>query len=196
MSLLKWKEIAKRKTELGNNINFVHDAVLKNKLGEQVYRASFQKMFKPITSKLDDVVLSNLKLPALQRKREKKMTVPDYGISTYDENVPDYGLYDLFDEEGIQPEINKQLLPYGPPTYEETLADKLKEGKQIYVDPQYLPSEPEDLSPEYDEDEVPDYALREEDRINKILEDLDITDYDNVDKIIRQPEMTPQKTRT
>ena len=196
MSLLKWKEIAKRKTELGNNINFVHDAVLKNKLGEQVYRASFQKMFKPITSKLDDVVLSNLKLPALQRKREKKMTVPDYGISTYDENVPDYGLYDLFDEEGIQPEINKQLLPYGPPTYEETLGDKLKEGKQIYVDPQYLPSEPEDLSPEYDEDEVPDYALREEDRINKILEDLDITDYDNVDKIIRQPEMTPQKTRT
>lgn len=65
------------------------------------------------------------------------MTVPDYCIPTYDENIPDYGLDDLFDEEGIEPEINKQLVPK-PPTYEESLADKLKYGKQIYVDPQYL----------------------------------------------------------
>ena len=123
------------------------------------------------------------------------MTVPDYGIPTYDElDILDYALDDLFDENEIRPEINKQLVPK-PPTYEESLADKLKEGKQIYVDPQYLP-EPEDLPPEYAEDEVPDYALDEEDRINKILEDLKITDYDNVEKIISQPEMTPQKTRS
>lgn len=81
------------------------------------------------------------------------MTVPDYGISTCDENIPDYGLDDLFDEERIQQEINKQLVPK-PPTYEETLADKFKEGRQISVDPQYIPPEPEYLPPEYDEDEV------------------------------------------
>ena len=40
MSLLKWKEMAKRKTELGNKINFVHDAIIKNKLGEQMDQAS------------------------------------------------------------------------------------------------------------------------------------------------------------
>lgn len=72
MSLLKWKEIAKRKSELGHKINFMHDTILKNQLGEQIDQESFQMMFKPITSKLDDVVLSNLKLPTLQRKREKK----------------------------------------------------------------------------------------------------------------------------
>ena len=76
MSLLKWKEIAKRKTELGNKINFMHDAILKNQLGEQIDQESFQKMFRPITSKLDDVVLSNLKLPTSQRKREKKKNSP------------------------------------------------------------------------------------------------------------------------
>ena len=50
------------------------------------------------------------------------------------------------------------------------------------------------MSPEYDEDEVPDYALDDEDRTNEILKDLDITDYDNVEKILNQPEMTRQKT--
>lgn len=47
----------------------------------------------------------------------KKMSVLDYGIPTYDQNIPDYGLDDLFDEDGIQPEINKQLVP-NPPTYD------------------------------------------------------------------------------
>ena len=52
------------------------------------------------------------------------------------------------------------------------------------------------MPPEYDEDEGPDYALEEEDRINEILNDLEITDYDNVEKIINEPEMTPTKIRS
>lgn len=84
MSLLKWKEIAKRKTNLGNKINFVHDAILKNKMEEQIDQAAYQKIFKPITSKLDDVVSSNLKLPAFKRGN-KKRKVPDYGISAGDD---------------------------------------------------------------------------------------------------------------
>ena len=102
-----WKEIAKRKTKLGNKTNFVHDAIFKNQLGEQTDQEPFQKMLKPITTKLDDVVLGGLRLPTLPRKHGKKMPVLDYGIQTYDENIPDYGLDDLFDEDGIQPEINK-----------------------------------------------------------------------------------------
>ena len=101
----------------------------------------------------------------------------------------------LFDEDGIQPEQNKQLVPK-PPTSEQTLADVLEGKKKVYVDPQYLPPEPEDLPPEYHEDEVPDYALRNEDRTAEILKDLEITDYDNVDKILNQTEMTPEKTRS
>ena len=83
-----------------------------------------------------------------------------------------------------------------PHTYEESLADKLKEGKHIYVDPQYLPPGP----PEYNWNEGSDYALDEEEdlreKTNEILKDLEITDYENVDKILNQPEMTPQKTRS
>ena len=83
---------------------------VKNQLGEKTSQESFQKAFKPKTTKLDDVALGNLKLPALQRKRGKKMAVPDYGIPTYDEDIPDNALDDLFDEEEIRPEQNKHLL--------------------------------------------------------------------------------------
>ena len=68
-------------------------------MGEKTSQESFQKAFKPITTKLDDIALGNLKLPALPRKRGKKMAVPDYGIRTYDEDIPDYAL----DEEEVRP---------------------------------------------------------------------------------------------
>ena len=51
----------------------MHDAILKNQLGEKKSQESFQKVFKPVTTKLDDVALGNLKLPSLKRKRGKKL---------------------------------------------------------------------------------------------------------------------------
>ena len=137
MSLLKWKKLAKQKTELGNKINFVHDTILKNQLGEKISQESFQKAFKPITTKLDDVAFRNLNKPRLTKKRGKKQGAPDYGIALEDEDIPDDGLDDFFDE-GLGPENEKQIVPK-PPTYEESLKDVLEGKKQIYVNPQYFP---------------------------------------------------------
>lgn len=123
---------------------------VKNQLGEKASQESFQKKFKPKTTKLDDAALGNLKLPVLQRKRGKEMAVPDYGIPRYDEDIPDYALHDLFDEDEIPPEQNKHLV-LKPPTYKESLADVLEGKKRMYVDPQYLPPERQDWPPEYDE---------------------------------------------
>ena len=187
MSLLKWKKLAKQKTELGNKINFVHDTILKKQLGEKTSQESFQKAFKPITTKLDDVALRNLNIPRLTKKRGKKLGVPDYGIALEDEDIPDYGLDNLFDE-GLVPENEKQIVPK-PPTYEESLQDIL-EGKK-----QYFPEEPHDLPPEYEEDEEIDYALDEEDSANMILDELELSNYDDIEKQINQPEMTPRKMK-
>ena len=182
MSLLKWKKLAKRKTELGNKINFVHDTILKNQLGEKISQESFQKAFKPITTKLDDVAFRNLNIPRLT----KKLGVPeDYGIAIEDEDIPDYGLV---------PENEKQIVPK-PPTYEESLKDVLEGKKQIYVDPQYFPEEPQDMPPEYEEDEEIDYALDEEDSDNMILDDLGLSNYDDIEKQLNQPEMTNKKIK-
>ena len=187
MSLLKWKKLAKQKTELGNKINFVHDTILKNQLGEKTSQESLQKVFKPITTKLDDVAFRNLNIPRLTKKRGKKLGVPDYGIALEDEDIPDYGLDNLFDE-GLVPENEKQIVPK-PPTYEESLQDIL-EGKK-----QYFPEEPHDLPPEYEEDEEIDYALDEEDSANMILDELELSNYDDIEKQIKQPEMTPRRNK-
>ena len=159
MSLLKWKELAKKKSELGDKINYVHDTITKHDIGQQTSQESLAKVFKTVTSKLDDIIDSNLDLRIPQRKKRplKKGEVPNYGIDIEDE-VEDMGLDDLFDQP-VLPQQEKQLVPV-PPTYEESLQDLLEGKKEIYVDPKYLP---EDLPPEYDDDEGIDYALDDDD---------------------------------
>ena len=187
------EKACKQKTELGNKINFVHDTILKNQLGEKISQESFQKAFKPITTKLDDVAFRNLNIPRLTKKRGKKLGVPDYGIALEDEDIPDYGLDDFFDE-GLVPENKKQIVPK-PPTYEESLKDVLEGKKQIYGNPQYFPEEPQDMPPEYEEDEEIDYALDKEDSANMILDELGLSNYDDIEKQLNQPEMTQRKNK-
>ena len=191
MSLLRWKELAKSKSELGNKINYVHNAITQHKIGELTSQESFTKVFKPVTSKLDDVIDSNLNLGMPQKRRRplKKGEVPNYGIDIEDE-VEDMGLDDLFGDY-VPPQQEKQIVPK-PPTYEESLADVL-EGK---IDPQYLSENPPELPPEYDDDEEVDYAIDDEDLIKETLEDIGIPDYENVELVLNQQEMTPQKTKT
>ena len=163
-------------------------------MGEKTSQESLQKVFKPITTKLDDVAFRNLNIPRL-KKRGRNRGVPDYAVGVEDEDggIPDYGLDDFFDE-GLVPENKKQIVPK-PPTYEESLKDILEGKKQIYVDPQYFPEEPQDLPPEYEEDEEIDYALDEEDSANMILDELDLSNYDDIEKQLKQPEMTPRKIK-
>ena len=92
MRSLKWKKLAKSKTNLGDKINTVYNRVLKNKLGEQTSQTSLEKAFKPITNKLDDVILSNLKFPPRKRQM-KKGEAPNYGLDIDDE-VQDKLFYD------------------------------------------------------------------------------------------------------
>ena len=110
MSLLRWKELAKSKSELGNKINYVHNAITKHDIGQQTSQQGFSKVFKPITSKLDDVIDSNQALRLPRKKRPlKKGEVPDYGIDIEDE-VPDMNLGELF-EQPVLPQQEKQLVP-------------------------------------------------------------------------------------
>lgn len=79
MSLLKWQEIAKRKTELGQNINAVEEVIISQKFGEQTSQSSFEKMFKPITTKLDDLTNLTALSNVPERKVIKKAVAPNYG---------------------------------------------------------------------------------------------------------------------
>ena len=190
MSLLRWKELAKSKSELGNKINHVHNAITQHKIGELTSQESFTKVFKPVTSKLDDVIDSNLNLGMPQRRKRppRKGEVPNYGIDIEDE-VEDMGLDDLFGDY-VPPQQEKQIVQK-PPTYEESLEDVLSQYPQELPPEQYA----QELPPEYDDDEEVDYTIDDEELIKGILEDIGISDYEQIETILNQPEMTDKKKR-
>ena len=102
MSLLKWQEMAKSKSALGKKINFVHNAITQKKLGEETSQIGFEKMFKPVTSKLDEVIASNLgpqgslrSLPRAKPARKKKAKLE--GIDYF----PDVDPFEDMDVEGL-----------------------------------------------------------------------------------------------
>lgn len=78
------------------------------------------------------------------------------------------------------PDSQNQIVPK-PPTYEEILKDLSEGKKQIYVDPQYLPEESQEMPPEYEDEEI-HYALDEEDDVNQILDVFGLPNYDDVEK--------------
>ena len=165
MSLLKWKQLAESRSELGKKINTVRETIKQKTISDQMGEVEAEKLFKPITSGLKE--LTAPKMPLI-RLPKKKRPVPDYGIAIDDE-VPDYGLDDLFDQP-VLPENEKQLVPK-PPSYEDVLKDLASGEKRIHIDPEYM-YEPEDLPPEYEEEEGPDYNILEEDAINQVLDEL------------------------
>ena len=188
MSLLKWKEMAEKRSELGKKINTVRETIKQKTISDQMGEVEAEKLFKPITSELKE--LTAPKAP-LRRLPKKKRPVPDYGIAIDDE-VPDYGLEDLFGDQ-VLPQNDKQLVPK-PPSYEEVLEDLASGKKQMYIDPEYM-YEPEDLPPEYEEEEVPDYNILEEDRINQALDQLGIPNYDDVELRLTEKDMDNKKSK-
>ena len=188
MSLLKWKEMAEKRSELGKKINTVRETIKQKKISDQMGEVEAEKLFKPITSELKE--LTAPKAP-LRRLPKKKQPVPDYGIAIDDE-VPDYGLEDLFGDQ-VLPQNDKQLVPK-PPSYEDVLKDLASGEKQMYIDPAFM-YEPEDLPPEYEEEEGPDYNILEEDAINQALDKLNIPNYNDVELRLTEKDMDNNKSK-
>ena len=119
------------------------------------------------------------------------LEAPDYlpFIDPFEEMDVDH----LFDDY-VRPENEKQIVPK-PPTYEDSLKYILEGNNEVYVDPQYFPEYVDELPPEYDEDEEMNYTLDADDEARDILEDIGIANYDSAQKVLDQPEMTPQKTK-
>ena len=179
--------MAEKRSELGKKINTVRETIKQKKISDQMGEVEAEKLFKPITSGLKE--LTSPKMP-LRRLPKKKRPVPDYGIAIDDE-VPDYGLEDLFGDQ-VLPQNDKQLVPK-PPSYEDVLKDLASGEKQMYIDPAFM-YEPEDLPPEYEE-EGPDYNILKEDAINQVLDELEIPNYEDVELRLEQEDMNDKKRK-
>ena len=104
MSLLKRQVLAKSKTDLGQKINAVHDTILQHDLGQKTSQESLGRVFKHVTTKLDDVILSNLVRRGQEGQRATQ--IPDYGLGDdHVEAAPDYALDELFSESKPKPNL-------------------------------------------------------------------------------------------
>ena len=188
MSLLKWQEMAKSKSALGKKINFVHNAITQKRLGEETSQIGFEKMFKPVTSKLDDVMGPGPSAASnLPRARRKKANLE--GIDYFPDVDPfeDMDVEGLFDE-AVPPQAEKQIPAGPPPSYDEMI-------KELGDDP----------PPEYEEDDSPDYALApgdeaeaessETEEANKLLGSLNIRSYDTVDATLAYSKLSATQRR-
>ena len=104
MSLLKWKELAERRSELSKKINTARETIKQKGISDKLGEVEAEKLFRPITSGLREIAAP--KMP-LRRLPKKKGPIPDYGIAIDDE-VPDYGLEDLFDDQ-VLPQNDKRF---------------------------------------------------------------------------------------
>ena len=175
--------MAKSKSALGKKINFVHNAITQKKLGEETSQIGFEKMFKPITSKLDESIASNLRPRSSFQPRKKKAKTAEIDYFPEVDPFEDMDVEGLF-EDPVPPQSKKQISA-APPTYEEII-------QEVGEDP-----------PEYDEDEFPDYGLEAEDETeaeaeltqediaeisDPILADLNILSYNTVDAALASSE--------
>ena len=159
MSLLKWKQLAESRSELGKKINTVREIMKQRTISDQMGEVEAEKLFKPITSELREIAAPKMPLRGLPKKKKKVPVVPDYGIAIEDE-VPDYGLEDLFSDQ-VLPQGEKQI--YKDPDYEE-------EG------PDYNILKEDTINQVLDKFEIPNYEevelrLKEEDMNNEKSKD-------------------------
>ena len=188
MSLLKWKEMAEKRSELGKQINEVRQAIKKQSISDQVGEVEAAKLFKPITPGLRELTVPKA---SLRRIAKEKGPVPDYGIAI-DDKVPDYGLEDQFGDQ-VLPQDEKQIAPK-PPSYKDVLDEIASGEKNIYINPDYkfdltLPTI-------YEEgEEGIDYAILEEDGINEVLDNAGVPNYNDVESRLKEPEMNDTRRK-
>ena len=176
--------MAKSKTALGNKINFVHDAITQKRLGEETSQIGFEKMFKPLTAKLGDVMGP----PNLPQPRRKKANLEgiDYFPEMYDP-FEDMEVDGLFDEE-ILPKPDKQIpaaAPEAPPNYEDVL-EEIEQSTPDYS------LEPKDVAEEEEEDDGVDVEVGD---VNSLLNKLKLTNYQKIDNALEQSTASEEKKK-
>ena len=185
MSLSHWKRLAQRRTKAGQAVNELYDDITEEKIRSKTTDAAIAKTFR--LDRLDQI--------AEQTKPKQRRRVPlrprvdkDGGI----DYAPEVDPYEEMDVEGLL-----DLEDYVPPQAEKQIA---KTPPKYEMDPSFwqIPDEPPPPyeSPPYEEQEQP--ALEAppeegEDEVNKILDGLELPNYDDVEKRLAEPEMNYER---
>ena len=203
MSLREWKELAQSKTKVGKMKNQLYDQITAEKIKSKTSDAAITKSFR-----LDEIIEGLKGKPAAPRVRKRVPVKIEEGI----DYAPEVDPYEDMDVEGL---LN--LEDYVPPQGEKQIAPKPPKYSKYQMDPSYWQTDPEmspppaydDLSianepdeslaieapPDEAEDDEGDEAEDDEGDVNKIFDEYELPNYDDVQKRLEEPEMTATKKR-
>ena len=189
MSLSHWKRLAQRKTEAGQAVNELYDDITEEKIRSKTTDAAIAKTFR--LDRLDKLDRLDQIAEQTKPKRGRRVLPPrinaDGGIDYAQEVDP----YEEMDVEGLL-----DLEDYVPPQAEKQIAKKPQKFPQYEIDPSFwqIPDEPppgySEIFDDDDDDEQP-----EEMDDNQILNQLDLPNYDDVEKRLAEPEMNYERRK-
>ena len=207
MSLSKWKELADRKAKTGQMKRNLFDEITEEKIRSKTTDQAIAKTFR--LDRLDQIAEQTK--PKLRRRIQIPRINREGGI----DYAPEVDPYEDMDVEGllnledyVPPQAEKQIakIPKKAPKYEiDPGFWQLDDPPPLYEekDPLAIEGPPDDddddefvdaeEGDEWDEDDAePDEP---EEEANKILDQLDLPNYDDVDKRLAEPEMTATRQR-
>ena len=207
MSLSKWKELADRKAKTGEMKRNLFDEITEEKIRSKTTDQAIAKTFR--LDRLDQIAEQT------KPKPRRRIQIPRINREGGIDYAPEVDPYEDMDVEGllnledyVPPQAEKQIakIPSKAPKYEMDPSfwrlDAPLDPPPLYEekDPLAIESPPDDEDDEFeDAEEAPDdeaeEELEEEDP-NKILDQLEIPNYDDVEMRLAEPEMTDTKRKS
>ena len=199
MSLSKWKELADRKAKTGEMKRNLFDEITEEKIRSKTTDQAIAKTFR--LDRLDQIAEQTKPKPRrrIQIPRIKREGGIDYApeVDPY-EDMDVEGLLNL--EDYVPPQAEKQIakIPKKAPKYEmDPSFWQLHDPPPLYEEKDPLAIEgPPDDDDEYVDTEEEEEEEEELEEANKILDQLDLPNYNDVDKRLAEPEMTATRQRS
>ena len=200
MSLSKWKELADRKAKTGEMKRNLFDEITEEKIRSKTTDQAIAKTFR--LDRLDQIAEQT------KPKPRRRIQIPRINREGGIDYAPEVDPYEDMDVEGL---LN--LEDYVPPQAEKQIAKIPKKAPKYEMDPSFwqlddpppLYEEKDPLAieepPDDDDDDEfvdaeegdDDEAEDEVEKANKILDQLDLPNYYDVDMRLDEPEMTDTK---
>ena len=207
MSLLKWKQLADSKAKTGQMKRNLFDEITEEKIRSKTTDQAIAKTFR--LDRLDQIAEQT------KPKPRRRIQIPRINREGGIDYAPDVDPYEDMDVEGllnledyVAPQQEKQIakIPKKAPKYEIDpgfwqLGDPPPTYEDIYEekDPLAIEGPPDDEEDDEfvdaEDEEEPLMMITMNEEANKILDQLDLPNYNDVEMRLAEPEMTATKQR-
>ena len=208
MSLREWKKLAESKTKAGKMKNQLYNQITAEKIKSKTSDAAITKSFR-----LDEIIEGLKGKPAAPRVRKRVPVKIEEGI----DYAPEVDPYEDMDVEGllnledyVPPQGEKQIAPkppkyqidpslwqidpgMSPPPAYDDLSIAMGPDEPLAIE---APSDEEEFEGEEKSEGQEEFEGQEDlSEANKILDQLELPNYDDVEKRLEEPDMTATKQR-